>query len=281
MTDGIADSVVAAALLSALLHAAWNAGVKASPDPQGAMAAQVVASGLIAAPILILMPLPSRQALPWLCGSAVFNLLTLLALLRGYASGGGFGLVYPLARATSPLLVLLLAHALEGENVSLTGTVGIALVSAGVVLFAYGEGWHRPAAIAYAILAGVAAAAYAFCDANGARNSPSVLGYGLTMCIVNAGAFGCFHRWRRGISIRRALRSHWGMATVGAGAASLSYFLILWVWSNAPIALGSALRDTSLVFAALIATRLGERLSLPRIGAVALVATGAATIRFA
>ena len=281
MPDGIAGIVVAAALLSAVLHAAWNAAVKASADPQGAMAAQVVASGLIAAPILIFLPLPSRAALPWLCGSATFNLLTLIALLRGYERGGGFGLVYPLARATSPLLVLLLANALEGEAVSTTGTLGIALVSSGVLLFTYGEGWRRPAALTYALLAGACSAAYAVCDANGARHSPSVLGYGLTMSIVNAVVFGSFHRLRKASSLAGAFRFHPGMATLGSLAANLSYFLILWVWSRAPIAIGAALRDTSVVFAALIATRLGERLSLQHLGAVALVAGGACLIRFA
>jgi len=281
LPPGIAGIVVAAALLSAFLHAAWNAGVRASRDPQGAMAAQVVASGLIAVPILVFVPPPSSAVLPWLCGSAIFNLLTLVALLRGYERGGGFGLVYPLARASSPLLVLLLASVLQGEAVSAVGVLGIALVSSGIVLFALGEGWRRPAALIYALLAGAASAAYAICDANGARHSPSVLGYGLTMSIINAGIFGLLHRLRTGAPPTHALRSHVGIATLGAGAASLSYFLILWVWSRAPIAIGSALRDTSVIFAALIAATLGERLSPQRMGAVILVASGACLIRFA
>ena len=81
--------------------------------------------------------------------------------------------------------------------------------------------------------------------------------------------------------IMAALRSHLAMATLGACAGSSSYFLILWVWSRAPIAIGSALRDTSVVFAALIAARLGEGLSPQRLGAIALVTAGACLIRFA
>jgi len=104
--DGV---VVAAALLSALLHAAWNAAVKAAPDPRGAMAAQVVASGLAAVPLLLLVPLPPPQALPWLAASAVCNLLVTLSLVRGYAHGGGFAFVYPVARAVSPVLVTCFA----------------------------------------------------------------------------------------------------------------------------------------------------------------------------
>jgi drug/metabolite transporter (DMT)-like permease len=141
---GIGSVVVGAALLSALLHAAWNAAVRASPDPRSAMAAQVVGSGLLSIPLLMLVPLPSAAALPWLCGSACLNLMMLIALLRGYAHGGGCGFVYPLARATSPLLVLFLASVLQGEAVGPFGIAGIALVSAGIALFAFGEGrQHR------------------------------------------------------------------------------------------------------------------------------------------
>ena len=93
MGYGIEGTVIAAALLSALLHAAWNAAVKASPDPRSAMAVQVVASGLIAVPLLMIVPLPSPAALPWLCASVAFNVLTILALVRGYEQGGGLSLV--------------------------------------------------------------------------------------------------------------------------------------------------------------------------------------------
>jgi drug/metabolite transporter (DMT)-like permease len=278
---GIGSVVVGAALLSALLHAAWNAAVRASPDPRSAMAAQVVGSGLLSIPLLMLVPLPSAAALPWLCGSACLNLMMLIALLRGYAHGGGFGFVYPLARATSPLLVLFLASFLQGEAVGPFGVAGIALVSAGIALFAFAEGRHQPKALAYALLAGACSAGYAICDGNGARFSSSVLGYGLTASIVNACVFGTLHMTRHPVPLRQALRSHLRVATIGTSAAILSYVLILWVWTQAPIAIGAALRDTSVVFAALIAAWLGEGLSPRRAGAIALATAGACLIRFA
>jgi drug/metabolite transporter (DMT)-like permease len=277
----ISSVVVGAALLSAFLHAAWNAAVRASPDPRSAMAAQVVGSGLLSIPLLMLVPLPSVAALPWLCGSACLNLMMLIALLRGYAHGGGFGFVYPLARATSPLLVLFLANVVQGEVIGPLGKAGIALVSGGIALFAYGEGRHRPKALAYALVAGASSAAYAVCDANAARLSPSVLGYGFTASMVNAFLFGTLHTIRNPVSLVQALRSNLRVATFGTAAALFSYLLILWVWTRAPIAIGAALRDTSVVFAALIAAWLGERLSPRRAGAIALAAAGACFIRFA
>ncbi|HEY8383162.1 MAG TPA: EamA family transporter [Microvirga sp.] len=272
--------VVLAALLSAFLHAAWNAAVKAAPDSDGAMAAQVVASGLIALPLLAFFPLPPLAAIPWLTASTACNVLSMVLLLRGYEHGG-FGFVYPLARAASPLLVTLLAGAVVGERLSPVGLAGIALVSTGVALFAIGPGQHGPRAIVYALAAGACTAAYIVCDAQGARLSPSVPGYALVVATVNAAAFGTLHGLRRG-SVAHALRVHWGLATFGSAAAIASYMLILWVWSRAPIAVGAALRDTSIVFGALIAVAvLKERLGFRRLAAVGVIACGVAALRFA
>lgn len=276
--DGI---VVAAALLSAALHAAWNAAVKAAPDPQAAMAAQVVASGIISVPALLLLPPPSAEALPWLAASTSFNLLAMLAMVRGYTSGGGFGLVYPITRATSPLLVTLIAAILFDEHLGPAGLAGVALVSAGVAMFAAGDARSHPAALLAALAAGAFSAAYAVCDAQGARLSPSTLGYGFAMSAVNAAMFGTVHRLRGGIPLLRALRRHIVLASLGSSGAMVSYLLILWVWSQAPVAVGAALRDTSVVFGAIIAAVvLKERVTPRRAVAIGLVAIGAAALRF-
>lgn len=275
-------AVVGAALVSAFLHAAWNAGVRASADPEGAMASQVVASGLAALPFLLLFPLPGAAAWPWLAASAACNLLTMLALVAGYAHGGDFGVVYPLARAASPLLVALFARVLVGERLGPIGGAGVATISVGVALFAAGRGPHRPAALAFALAAGLCSAGYAVCDAQGGRLSPSVAGYGMTASALNAALFAAVHLLRGRGPLRVALRTHPGMATVGAAAAVLSYLLILWVWSQTRIAVGAALRDTSIVFAAVIAVVvLKEPPTRTRLAGVAVVAAGAALLRFA
>ena len=119
------------------------------------------------------------------------------------------------------------------------------------------------------------------CDAQGARLSPSVAGYGATVALLNAQVLGSVHHLRVG-SIRSVLASHPGIATLGAAAAAISYLTILWVYTRTQIAIGAALRDTSIVFAALIAAVvLRERMTPARVGAVALVAAGAVTLRLA
>lgn len=273
------DVVVAAALLSAFLHAAWNAAVRAASDPRRAMAAQVVASGLLVAPLLFILPLPSPDAVPWLAASVTCSLLAVLALVRGYARGGGFAVVYPLTRAISPLVVTLLARLMLGERLSAGGYAGVALISAGVGLFAIGGGRAGWPAVGWGLAGGLLTAAYTVCDAQGVRLSPSVAGYGATVSLLNALVLGSVHHLRLG-SIRDALTTHLGIVTLGSGSAILSYLTILWVYTRTQVAIGAALRDTSILFAALIAmVVLRERMTAGRLGALALIAAGAVTLR--
>ena len=178
----------------------------------------------------------------------------------------------------------ILAWVLAGEELSATGFGGVVLVSTGVALFAAGRGRPSAAVLGSALAAGVFSAGYAVCDAQGVRLSPPTVGYGLTVSALNAAVFGSVHRLRGGESgsVRAALASNPRVATFGAAAAMLSYLLILWVWERTQIAVGAALRDTSIAFAALIAVvALGERMNRTRVAAVALVAAGAGVRRFA
>lgn len=275
------DAVVAVALLSAFLHASWNAAVRAAADPRRAMAAQIVASGLVVAPLLLVLPLPSPAALPWLAVSVACSVLAVLALVRGYTEGGGFAVVYPLTRAISPLAVTLLARLVVGERLSTVGYAGVAMVSAGVGLFAVGGGRGGLAAVGWGLTGGLLTATYTVCDAQAARLSPSVVGYGAIVSLLNAIVLGTTHHLRLG-SVPGALAAHPGIATLGAAAATMSYLAILWVYTRTQIAIGAALRDTSIVFAALIATVvLRERMTPARIAAIALIAAGAITLRLA
>src|SRR5882672_6402944 len=114
---------VAGALASALLHAGWNAAVKASPHPTEAMTAQMVASAAIVLPGLLWTGLPAPASRMWIAASTALNVATVTALLRAYELFG-FGLVYPVVRALSVLLVVPLAAILSGETLSPSGLVG-------------------------------------------------------------------------------------------------------------------------------------------------------------
>jgi drug/metabolite transporter (DMT)-like permease len=273
---------VAAALLSAVLHAGWNAAVKASARPAEAMAAQMLVSALIVLPGLLWTGLPVRAAWVWIAASTLMNVVTVAALLRAYALGG-FGIVYPVMRAVSVLLVVPLAAGLAGDRVGIGALAGIVLVAASLGLLGYGAGRDRefaPRALGWTLVAGVATAAYVICDAHGVRVAGSPFAYGFAVSVTNAAAM-CWRQRRVGTPLQ-LLGSSWAVAVPTAIAAVASYLLILWVWTEAPIAPAAALRDTSAIFAILIAvTWLKEPFTASRFLAVLLAAAAVPLLRLA
>lgn len=274
----------AAALASALLHAAWNAAVKASAAPHEAMSAQMSAAALIAAVPLFWVGLPTLAAWPWLAASTTLGMVHVHALLRAY-DGGGFGTVYPMARATSVLVVAALAPLAVGEHLGLAAMAGVACIALALLgLAVEARLGSSPAAalpaaaLAWTLLAGCSGAAYVLVDARGVRASGSAMSYGCTVSLVNALAMAWLQR--SGGSPLTQLRRHWRLAAPAALASMSSYLLILWVYQHAPVAPASALRDTSALFAIVIAVVwLKETLPPRRLAALLLAAAGLPLLR--
>ena len=278
--------LVAAALLSAVLHASWNAAVKSHPKPAEAMTAQMVLSAAIGIPGFLWTGLPASDAWVWIAGSTALNLVTVTALLRAYASIG-FGTAYPVVRALSVLLVVPLAALLAGERLSAFGLVGIALIVIALLLLAIGSASHGAlprAGLLWIALAGIATAAYVMCDAEGVRRAGSPLAYGFTVGITNALVFSLATSLARGTTGRpwRVVAEHAGSVIPIAIASTASYLLILWVFKYAPVAPAAALRDTSSVFALLIAVVwLKEPFTKLRLAAILLSAAAVPLLRLA
>jgi len=271
-------TLVAAALFSAALHAAWNAAVKADARPPLAMTAQMLASAALALPVLAWTGLPGSAAWPWMAASTLFGMGAVAATLHAYEHGG-FGVVYPISRAASVLLVLPLAAAAAAEWPRPLGLLGVALVSTAVLLLARGQGsaLSRPA-LGWTLLAAASTAGYIVCDAQGVRRAGSALAYGCTLATANALLWTGW-QCQRGLRLFE-LRPQWRRALLPATAAMSSYLLILWVWTRAPIAPASALRDTSAIFATLIAIFvLKEPVGRRVLFAVALASAGTLAIR--
>lgn len=273
--DGI---YVAAALLSAALHASWNAAVKASAQPGHAMTAQMLVSALFALPLLAWAGWPAAAAWPWMGLSTLFGIASVAATLRAYERGS-FGMVYPMARSASVLLVLPLAAATAAEWPRPLSLAGVALVSLGVLLLARGpHGSLSRTGLGWTLCAAALTAGYIVCDGLGVRRAGSPLAYGSTMAMINALTWSAW-QYCRGLRLRE-LRPQAPRATLLAVAAMTSYLLILWVWAHAPIAPASALRDTSAIFATLIAvTVLKEPLDVRVLAAVVLATLGTVAIR--
>ncbi len=273
---------VIAALTSALLHAGWNAAVKASPKPDAAMAGQMIVGAVMVIPVLAWIGLPPVESWPWILASTSCNLLVLTALLRAYELGG-FGMVYPVQRAVSVLCVVALAAALAGERLSLGAMAGVGLISLALLLIAIGARRDRgftKLALTWTLASGLATALYVICDAHGVRVSGAPLAYGCTVSITNALSM-TIRQLLRGAKLRN-LGGAWSIAVPTAVASMASYVLILWVWTQAPVAPGAALRDTSAIFAILIAVVfLRERFTRLRLAAVLLACVAVPLLRLA
>ena len=274
--------LVAAALTSALLHAGWHAVVKSSPHPAEAMTAQMVGAGVLAIPVLLWTGLPAAASWPWLAGSVLLNIGAVSMLLRGYARGG-YGVVYPIARASSVLVVLPLAAAIAGEWPAPLGLAGVALISIAVMMLALvnrnGARAVAPAVLGWTLGSAAFTAGYIVCDAQGVRAAGSPLAYGFAVSLVNGALWGWLQE-RGGMRLVPLFAAMWPKALALSSAAMVSYVLILWVWLHAPIALGSALRDTSAVFATVIALFvLKEPFDWRVVLAVALATAGSVLIR--
>ena len=273
---------VAAALLSAALHAGWNAAVKANPRPAEAMAAQMLMSAALSLPFLLWTGLPEPAAWKWVAASTLTNTIVVTALLKAYELAG-FGIVYPVVRAMSVVLVVPMAALLAGDRLGLAGLAGIGLIVLSLGILAYSTGRDRsvsPRALLWIAVAGVATAVYVMCDAQGARAAGSPWAYGFVVSITNAMAM-----WWRNRSLGTPIRvvsANCMLAVPTAVASVASYLLILWVWSVAPIAPSSALRDTSSIFAILIAiVWLREPFTIWRVIAVLLAAAAVPLLRLA
>jgi drug/metabolite transporter (DMT)-like permease len=263
---------VGLALISAVLHAGWNAAVKARPNTAHAMTVQMSLAALFMLPILVFTGLPSVAALPWIILSTAINIIALTAMLKSY-DYAGFGLVYPIARALSVLLVVPGAAIVFGERLGLSAIAGTVAISMALGLLAVGrrDGSVPVVAWGWIVLTGVMTAANVLVDAQGVRVSGSAIAYGCCTSALNA-AVMMWRQRRSALTLLDVQREAAAMALV-AVASVVSYLLILYVYTVAPVAPASALRDTSALFAVVIAVIwLKERLSRTQCAALVLAA---------
>jgi drug/metabolite transporter (DMT)-like permease len=267
--------LVAAVLLAALLHALWNSFVKAGRDRLSSITVISVTGGLLSIPVAALTAWPGVAALPFLLGSVLTHLVYYYCLISAYRFGD-LSRVYPLARGLAPPVVAVGAALAAGEWLGLRETAGIVLVSCGIAsLIAGAGGVGDRRALWFAAATGGMIATYTIIDGLGARRSSHAVSYIAWMNIFESTALLAAARWYRGEHLWVRLRSNLGR-TLGAGVmATLGYGIVIYAMSRGAMAHVSALRETSVVIAALIGTLvLGEPGAVPRVCAAAVVAAG-------
>ena len=273
---GTSGLVIVVVLVAALCHAGWNAVAKSMPDKQAAMAIINGAGAAVAAVLVCFVPLPNAEVWPYLIASAVLHLLY-SALLGVTYRLGDFSQVYPLARGLAPLLVAMVAPVVAAERLNGIQLVALGLMCGGLGGLVFAGGLPTRAGvsgIAAAGLTGVLIASYTVVDGLGVRASGDPLGYTAWLLLLFGPVLPLL-LWRR-----RALqpRLRWPVLArlVLAGlVAVLGYGLVLWAQSHASLALVAALRETSVVFGAVIgAIVFSEPFGRARTASAALITGG-------
>jgi drug/metabolite transporter (DMT)-like permease len=267
-------SLTIAVLCAAVTHAIWNAIAHSIKDQLLAFALIGVGAVTISIPLIIVSPLPHANAWPYLMASVVIHVFYTLGLMRANRLGD-FSQVYPIARGTSPLVVTILAAAFVHERPTLPALAGVVVVSAGLALLVFGGKRPGRAAMLAAIGTGLTIAAYTTVDGVGVRASGTATGYIGWLLLLQGLTVPLYALVRR----RSVLRQHsWRVLGSGwlAGALSvLAYGLVLWAQTRGPLAPIAALRETSVIFGAIIGTLVfREPFGRTRIAATIVVSAG-------
>jgi drug/metabolite transporter (DMT)-like permease len=265
---------IALVLLAAFMHASWNALLRGGKDRAQSMAIMNATLGIAGLILLVVAGLPAAASWIYVAASGVLHWIYVALLVVTYRSGD-LGETYPVARGSSPALIALGGSLFAGEWMNLIGIVGIGLVCGGIFMLAAAKGRLRHMNLPWALATGVSIAAYTVVDGIGVRASGNWLGYSAAIFAFFIAAPLWFLA-KSGTGFFTAPANEVGKA-VGGGLISIAaYGAIIWAMQASPMGAVSALRETSVVFAALLGVVfLGERLTAQRIVACCIIAAGA------
>ena len=282
--------IVLAVLLGAALHASWNVLVKSAGDKTVDTALVHFLGALVAVPLLLWVGLPRIEAAPFIAASLVIHIGYYTALAGAYEHGE-LGMTYPIMRGLAPLLVALGSGTLLGETPTVTAWMGTVAITVGVALVGLahpGEALHHRKALAFAFANAAIIAAYTFVDGLGVRTEVAAGGnalrYVMILFVLDGLPYPLLVWLRRTPQQRRDIvayaRTRWPMAALGGAASIGSYAIALWAMTQAPVASVAALRETSVLFAALLGTwLLKERFGLQRALGTLVVVAGVVSLR--
>lgn len=248
----LTSPIVAIVLFGALLHASWNVVVKSSTDKALDTALIHLLGSLIALPLVLVVGWPPMVAWPFILASVVIHIAYYIALTGAYKHGD-MGLTYPLMRGVAPMLVAVSAFTTLGERLSPLAWAGVMGICCGVLVLGLSRhALDNRRATLFALVNAVVIAIYTVIDALGARVSGNPLQYVVALFVLDGWPFALIVLARRGRSAWPYARARWLVAAGGALASLGSYGIALWAMTRAPVASVAALRETSVLFAALL-----------------------------
>jgi drug/metabolite transporter (DMT)-like permease len=274
--------IMLAILFGAALHATWNAFVRSAPNKFVDTILVLVGMCFWAGCLLPFVPLPAAECWPYLIASVLIHVVYFLLIVLAYRDAE-LSFAYPIMRGTAPAFSAILAAFLLKESPSLTGWIGVFLISCGVVVLSL-DSWRsgslKRASLFIALSNAGVIVTYTLVDGVGVRlsgNALSYIGWAFFLPIVPL-FVAVLIRWR-GLA-ESYMRHNVKRGLVGGVCILGSYGIALWAMTRAPIALVAALRETSVLFAMVIATSfLGEKVSRWRFLSIVAISAGAIAIK--
>ncbi|UZE17620.1 EamA family transporter [Pseudomonas sp. B21-054] len=270
-------------LLAALLHAAWNTLIKFSGERLLVVACMDSVALLFVALALGFVALPPLELWPWILASAAFELLYRYLLIQAYRVGD-LGLVYPLMRGLSPLVVLALTFIFAGEALTTQQIIGILLIPFGMLclLWQGGGGERLPwSMLPVVALIGLCIGCYTFIDGHALRRWSHPLDYLVWVTLLSAWPFPLLALVGKRSAFMGFWREQWRLGLAVGFCVLFSYALVLWAMQLGSIAEAAALREISVILVVLFGMRyLKEPFGRPRLLACALVLVGMLVMKF-
>jgi drug/metabolite transporter (DMT)-like permease len=273
--------VTLAVLGAGFLHALWNAMLKsAAGDPTLDTALIVAGSSVVALAVLPFVAVPDVAAWKFMALSALIHFGYYITLAGAYHRGD-LSFAYPLMRGVAPLIVTLLGVLFLGEHPGLQTLAGIGLISAGIIVIAwFASGRHPLAAASWALANAAIIASYTLIDGAGVRASGSAAGYVSWLIFLEGLPFLAWILARRGSAAVRYMGPRWRRGIAGGAASLAAYGIVLWAMTRAPVAVVAALREVSVLFAALMGSLvLKESLGWRRMAGAATIVAGVAALK--
>ena len=270
-------SVFAMVLGAALLHAIWNILVKGQGDRLTIMAFISAVSGALSLLFLPFVDFPAPASWPYIWVSLIVHNAYYIFLVLAYKYGD-LSHVYPLSRGSAPLLVTGISIIFVGEFLTTQGYLAVAIITLGIIslmLSRGSDGMKNLRAVFFALGTGCLIAVYTVVDGLGARLSGSPHGYIFWYLALDTLPLAVFVLWYRRGNALQEIRRSWKIGVIASLMVVVSTWIITWALTLAPLALVSALRESSIVFAVLFGiVFLKEKLDLNRLTAITMTLAG-------
>ena len=270
-------------IFAAILHAIWNAMVKKGNDKYISVTAVVLGHVPISIVVIFLTPALSLQSIPYIFISAIFLTGYEWCLLSAYRLED-YTKVYPIARGTAPIFIVILSLLLFDVSISKFELMGILIISFGIIILGFQniKTFTNYSALVYALGTGLFISCYSISDGYGGRASASPLNYTAWLMILNAVIFSILLTiMKKPGVVKKVLSEGKKIFFIGGTFSYMAYGTIVWAFTQASVPTVAALRETSIIFALLIGTFfLKEKITLLKTAAVLTIFFGVVLLKF-